>query len=115
MIQKDKVQILEGVLQAAKEVLAMHSKFSDSATRALARAEVYLEHATNPKDILDMYRRIHDMQMQSLATLGSTMEKFPLEHTIQELQLIELFRNLNERQKQQVLATLETTLIQKGK
>ena len=74
MIQKDKVQILEGVLQAAKEVLAMHSKFSDSATRALARVEVYLEHATNPKDILDMYRRIHDMQMQSFATLGSIGE-----------------------------------------
>lgn len=113
MILRDRLQILDEVLKSAKEMLAQHSAFSNVATRALARAETLVENSSDPKEILDTFRRIHDMQMQSLQFFNAVIEKFPVEHTIQELQLLEIFRNLTERQKQTFMHTLEATVRQK--
>lgn len=115
MILRDKVQILDDLLKTAKEIVSQHTEIANVATRALSRSEVYMQNTTDPRDIIDMYKRIHDMQMQSLTTLSNILDKFPVEHTIQELQMLELFRNLTERQKQQFMSTLETIVLQRGK
>lgn len=113
MILRDKVQILDELLNTAKDIVAQHTQIANTATRALSRAEVYMQNSTDPKEIIDMYRRIHDMQMQILTTLTAILDKFPVEHSIQELQMLELYRNLTERQKQQFYSTLETLILQK--
>lgn len=114
MILKERLEILNDLFKSAKEVLSQYSAISQTAVSALARAEAYMNiEEVSPKEILDLYKRIHDMQMQSLNTFNSIIEKFPVEHTIQELQLLEIFRNLTERQKQSLMTYLEEQVLSK--
>lgn len=116
MIERSKLQFLDTLMQSTQTVLNQYESLAKIATETLARAEVYMKQDTaDPKEVLDMFRRVHDMQMQTLSTLNATLERFPVEHTIQELQMLELFRNLNEQQKKQFMTQLEIILIDKKK
>lgn len=116
MILRDKLQILDDLMTSAKQVLDTHKSIADIAVRSLEHAKVYmLVENINPKDILDLYNRIHQIDMETLATLNSIIERFPVEHTIQELQLLEIFRNLSEKQRQDLLTYLERLVLTKGK
>lgn len=114
MIYRERLQILNELLESAKEVLSEYRQMSEVACSALTRAKAYMNlEDTKPNEVLDMYRRIHDMQIQSLNTMNSIIERFPVEHTIQELQLLEIFRNLTEKQKQQLMTSMEALVLQK--
>lgn len=112
MILRDRLNILDELMQSAKQVLEQYKSIAEVASSTLEHSKVLMQ-TLEPKELLDMYKRIHDMQMQSLTTFNNIIERFPVEHTIQELQLIELFRNLTERQKQDLLTYLERDILQK--
>lgn len=114
MILRDRLQILDSLMQSAKEVLSQYKSIAESASTALTKSEIWMQTKdADPKDIVDIFRRIHDMQIQTLQTLNSIIERFPVEHTIQELQLLEVFRNLTERQKKTLMSQLEQLIVQK--
>lgn len=114
MILRDRLDILDSLMKDAKQVLAQYETIANIATRTLETANIYANsEAADPDKLLDIFRRIHDMQMSSLNTLNSVIERFPVEHTVQELQLLEIFRNLTERQKQTFMSMLETELLHK--
>lgn len=111
MIVKDRLKILEEVLQSAQTTLRQYESLADIASTVLAKAETWMKSENaDPREIVDMFKRIHDMQIQSLSTFNSILEKFPVEHTIQELQLLELFRSLTEKQKQKLMTQMEQIL-----
>lgn len=111
MIVKDRLKILEEVLQSAQTTLKQYESLAEVAATVLAKAETWMQAPNaDPSEIVDMFKRIHDMQMQSLSTFNSILEKFPVEHTIQELQLLELFRSLTEKQKQSLMSQMEQIL-----
>ena len=114
MILRDRLTILDEVLQSAQEVLKQYKEMSQVTSETLMRLNLYIsKEATDPKEILEMHRRVHDMQMQSMQLFSNVLEKFPVEHTIQELQLLEVFRNLTEFQKRQFMSTLEQLILKK--
>lgn len=114
MILKERIEILNELFQSASTVLKQYEALSTVASSALEKAKAWMESDNaSPAEIIDMFKRIHDMQMQSLSTFNSILEKFPVEHTIQELQMLELFRNMTERQKQQLMTQLEQFILQK--
>ena len=114
MILKDRLSILDEVLKSAVEVLRQYKELAGVASSALTRAEAYMQMPeTHPREVIDLFKRVHDMQMQSLSTFNSILERFPIEHTIQEVQLLEIFRNLTEKQKQQLMLHLEGVILQK--
>lgn len=116
MILRDRIQILEEVIEDAKELLRQYKEFSEVSAQSLLKLSAYVsDKAADPKEILDMHKRVHDMQMQSLTMFNTILEKFPVEHTVQELQLLEIFRNLTEAQKKSLMAQLETLILQKRK
>lgn len=114
MIIKDRLNILDDVLKSAQEILQQYKDLAEVASEALNRTKVHLsQNATEPKEILDTFKRVHDMQMQSMQLFTNVLEKFPVEHTIQELQMLELFRNLTEHQKRQFMSQLEQFILNK--
>lgn len=114
MILRERVKILDELLQSANQLLSNYRKFSEASAESLVRLSAYVSSKeANPKDILDMHKRIHDMQMQSLNLFNTILEKFPVEHTVQELQLLEIFRNLTETQKKHMMTQLEKLIIGK--
>jgi len=116
MILRDRLQILDDLMSSAKQVLEVHKSVADTAVRALEHSKVYmLAKETNPQDVLNLYNKIHQIDMETLSTLNSIIERFPVEHSIQELQLLETFRNLSERQRQDLLTYLERQVLNKGK
>ena len=116
MIMRDRLQILDGLMTSAKQVLETHKSVADTAVRALEQAKVYmLAKDTNPQEVINLYNRIHQIDMETLTTLNSIIERFPVEHTVQELQVLETFRNLSERQRQDLMTYLERLVLTKGK
>ena len=116
MILRDRLQILDDLMSSAKQILETHKSVADTAVRALEQSKVFmLAESTNPQDIVNLYNRIHQIDMETLTTLNSIIERFPVEHTVQELQLLETFRNLSERQRQDLLTYLERLVVTKGK
>ena len=116
MILRDRLQILDDLMSSAKQILETHKSVADTAVRALEQSKVFmLAESTNPQDIVNLYNRIHQIDMETLTTLNSIIERFPVEHTVQELQLLETFRNLSERQRQDLLTYLEKLVLTKGK
>ena len=116
MIMRDRLQILDGLMTSAKQVLETHKSVADTAVRALEQAKVYmLAKDTNPQEVINLYNRIHQIDMETLTTLNSIIERFPVEHTVQELQMLETFRNLSERQRQDLMTYLERLVLTKGK
>lgn len=114
MILKERMQIVDEVLKSAHTILEQYEKTASVASQALERSLIYMQlDSTKPEEVLDMFKRIHDMQMQTLGMFDKVLEKMPVEHTIQELQMLELFRNLTERQKQQFMTQLEQLILQK--
>lgn len=113
MILRDRLQILDDVLKSAQTSLEQYKSFAEVASQALIRAESYIQiKDLDPKDVLDMFNKVHEAQMQTLTTLNSVIERFPVEHTIQELQVLEFFRNLTERQKRAFMSNLEASVLQ---
>ena len=116
MILKERLQILDDVLQSAQSILAEYKSIASVSSEALNRMKAYIaQDKVEPKEVLDMFRRVHDMQMQSMQVFTNVLEKFPVEHTIQELQMLELFRNLTEHQKRQFMSQLEQFILNKRK
>lgn len=116
MILRERMKFLEELMQSARQVLEHHKDFTETAVRVLEHAKVYFESGkVDPDKIFNMYNRIHEMDMQSLQMLNSVIEKFPVEHTVQELQMLEIFRNLSERQRQDLLLHLEKLVLTKAK
>lgn len=116
MIMRDRLQILDDLMTSAKQVLETHKAVADTAVRALEQAKVYmLAKETNPQEVLNLYNRIHQIDMETLTTLNNIIERFPVEHTVQELQMLETFRNLSERQRQDLMTYLERLVLTKGK
>lgn len=116
MILKERLQILDEVLQSAQNVLSEYKSIASVSSEALNRMKAYIaQDQVEPKEVLDMFRRVHDMQMQSMQVFTNVLEKFPVEHTVQELQMLELFRNLTEHQKRQFMSQLEQFILNKRK
>lgn len=114
MILKERLQILDDVLKSAKEVLRQYNELASVSSEALNRTKAYIaQDQVEPREVLDMFRRTHDMQMQSMQLFTNVLEKFPVEHTIQELQMLELFRNLTEHQKRQFMTQIEQFILNK--
>lgn len=116
MILRDRLQILDDLMNSAKQVLETHKSVADTAVSALEHAKIYMSlKDVDPKEVVNMYNRIHDIDMETLRTLNSIIERFPVEHTVQELQLLEVFRNLSERQRQDLMTHLEQLVLTKAK
>lgn len=116
MILRDRLKILDDLMKSAQQVLDTHKSVADVAVRALEQAKVYmLAKDTSPQEVINLYNRIHQIDMETLSTLNSVIERFPVEHTVQELQLLEVFRNLSERQRQDLMTYLERLVLTKGK
>lgn len=116
MIMRDRLSILDELMCSAKQILDIHKTVADTAVRALEHAKVYmLAKETNPQDVINIYNRIHQIDIETLKTINSIIERFPVEHTVQELQLLEFFRNLSERQRQDLLVYIEKEVLMKGK
>lgn len=116
MIMRDRLSILDELITSAKQVLETHKSVADTAVRALEHAKVYmLAKDTNPQDVVNIYNRIHQIDIETLRTINSIIERFPVEHTVQELQLLEFFRNLSERQRQDLLTYIEREVLSKGR
>lgn len=116
MIMRDRLSILDDLMSTARNTLEIHKSVADTAVRALEHAKIYmLAKNTNPQDVINMYNRIHQIDMETLRTVNAIIERFPVEHTVQELQMLELFRNLSERQRQDLLTYIEREVLTKGK
>lgn len=115
MIHKDRLEMISGLMSAAKEILSQYQSVANIANQVIKRMELYAQNKPDPKELIDMFKRVHDMQMESIKTINSILEKFPVEHTVQELLLIDLFRKFSESQKHQFMSALEKELKVSGR
>lgn len=101
-----KSKVLTELLEQAKFYLSHSKKLNYAATYAINRLTRNMRDVMEPKDVMTVYMTITDVHSQALKVINNIVEKFPVEHTIQELHILELFRGMSEREKQELIEIL---------
>ena len=101
-----KSKVLTGLLEQANFYLSHSKKLNYAATFAINRLTRDMRDAMNPKDLMTVYMTINDVHTQALHIINNIVEKFPVELTIQEMQILELFREMSEHEKHELIEIL---------
>ena len=101
-----KSKVLTELLEQAQFYLSNSKKLNYAATYAINRLTKSMRDIMEPKDLMTVYMTITDVHSQALHVINNIVEKFPVEHTIQELQMLELFRSMSEHERHELIEIL---------
>lgn len=104
----NETDLLQQLFNKAQFFLDSTTRLEIATTNSLKKLSRLNQTSTNAQDILTIYCRVADLHIQALETINNIINKFPVKHTVQELQLLELFRNMKENEKQVLIDVLTT-------
>lgn len=102
----EKSEVLTELMNKAKFFLSNCRKLDNATIYSLRRLAEAQHKALDPDKVFSMYKDVMELQILALKSIDSIIEKFPVEATIQERQVLDAFRKLPEEDKQAVVRTL---------
>lgn len=104
----NRTEVLSQLLDKAQFFLN-NSKRLDSATiYAVRKLATTMRKSTDPTEVVRIYNNVVELHTLALKTINNILEKFPVEMTIQEMRLLEMFRLAPEKDKSEILRILTT-------
>ena len=104
-----KTDVLNGLLEKAQFFISNSQKLDNATIYAVRKLAVSLRKSADPNEVMSMYSRVMDLQILALKTINNIVDKFPVELTIQELHMLELFRKMPEYERQQFIQILSNS------
>ena len=99
----EKAAILNELLSKATFFIQNTKVLETSVTEALKYLAEELKHPVSPSNVMEIFKQVMNLHNNGLSIINSIVEKFPLEMTIQELQLLQDFRMLSDINKSTVI------------
>ncbi len=104
----EKALILDELFSKATFFIQNTKMIENSVTEALKYLAKELKKPVSPNHVMEIFKQVMELHNNGLNVINSIIEKFPLEMTVQELQLLQDFRSLSDINKSTVINFLKS-------